>query len=84
MTPMTRFDTGIVNANAAEYYSERATSGGLVISEELAPDYRGRGFPRTTGIYTTEQAEAWKLITEARTKGGVFFAQLWQAFQIKL
>lgn len=88
MAPMTRFrtlDIGVVNASAAEYYSERATSGGLLISEGLAPDSRGRGFPRTPGIYTNEQVEAWKPITEAvRAKGGVFFAQLWQELQIIL
>ena len=87
MAPMTRFrglDAGVVNANAAEYYSERATPGGLLISEGLAPHPRGRGFPRTPGIYAAEQVEAWKPITAAvKAKGAVFFAQLWQVSQIQ-
>lgn len=82
LAPMTRFrvsDAGVVNANAKEYYSERATPGGLLISEGLLPHLRGAGYPKTPGIYSTEQVEAWKPITAAvRAKGAVFFAQLWQ------
>lgn len=81
MAPMTRFrvsDVGVVSADAAEYYSTRATSGGFLISEGLAPHPRGIGFPKTPGIYTAEQIEAWKPITAAvKAKGAVFFAQLW-------
>lgn len=81
MAPMTRFrasDSGVINATAAEYYSQRATLGGLLISEGLVPDKRGRGFPNSPGIWTKEQVEAWKPVTSAaKAKGGIFFAQLW-------
>lgn len=81
MAPMTRMrasESGTINSTAAEYYSLRATSGGLLISEGIVPHPRGRGFPQCPGIYTAEQVEAWKPVTAAvKQKGGVFFAQLW-------
>ncbi|RDW81873.1 hypothetical protein BP6252_02985 [Coleophoma cylindrospora] len=81
LAPMTRMRasvSGVINNTAAEYYSLRATPGGLLISEGLVPHPRGCGYPRCPGIYTAEQVEAWKPITAAvKEKGGVFFAQLW-------
>lgn len=81
MAPMTRFrasDSGVINATAVEYYSQRATSGGILISEGLVTDKRGQGFPNSPGIWTKEQVEAWKSVTSAvKAKGGIFFAQLW-------
>jgi 2,4-dienoyl-CoA reductase-like NADH-dependent reductase (Old Yellow Enzyme family) len=81
MAPMTRMRSssdGIPNASAAEYYSERASSGGLLISEGIVIDPRGKGFPNTPGLWSEEQVEAWKPITAAvKAKGAVFFAQIW-------
>jgi 2,4-dienoyl-CoA reductase-like NADH-dependent reductase (Old Yellow Enzyme family) len=81
LAPMTRMRaslTGVPNASAAEYYSERATQGGLLISEGVLIDSGGRGFPNTPGLWNEEQVEAWKPITKAvKGKGGVFFAQIW-------
>ena len=37
-----------------------------------------RRYPNTPGIYTEEQINAWKPVTQAvRDAGGVFFLQLW-------
>jgi 2,4-dienoyl-CoA reductase-like NADH-dependent reductase (Old Yellow Enzyme family) len=70
--------TGIPNPNAAAYYAERATSGGLLISEGVVIDPRGKGFPNTPGLWNAEQVQAWKQITAAvKKKGGIFFAQIW-------
>jgi 2,4-dienoyl-CoA reductase-like NADH-dependent reductase (Old Yellow Enzyme family) len=81
LAPMTRMrasDSGLPNATAAIYYGERATRGGLMISEGVVIHPRGKGFPSTPGIWDNEQIEAWKPITSAvSAKGGVFFAQLW-------
>jgi len=81
LAPLTRMrasSTGIPNINATEYYSERATNGGLLISEGTVIHPRGRGFPNTPGLWNDEQVEAWKPITAAvRRKRGVFFAQIW-------
>lgn len=81
LAPMTRMrasDSGTPNAAAAEYYGERATASGLLISEGVVIHPRGKGFPNTPGIWNDEQIEAWKPIVSAvKRKGGVFFAQLW-------
>ena len=38
----------------------------------------GHGYPNVPGIYTPEQIEAWKPVTQAvRERGGIFFCQLW-------
>ena len=81
LAPMTRMrasDSGIPNATAAEYYGERTTASGLLISEGVVIHPRGKGFPNTPGIWNDEQIKAWKPIVSAvKRKGGVFFAQLW-------
>nr|WP_255501943.1 alkene reductase [Olivibacter sp. SDN3] len=41
------------------------------------------GSPLTPGLYTEEQIEAWKKITQAvHDKGGIIFAQLWHAGRV--
>ncbi|KAL5318441.1 hypothetical protein ACEPPN_013501 [Leptodophora sp. 'Broadleaf-Isolate-01'] len=88
LAPMTRMrasSTGIPHPQAAEYYSKRATPGGLLISEGIVVHPRGRGFPNTPGLYTEEQVQAWKPITKAvKKKGGVFFAQLWHVGRVSV
>jgi 2,4-dienoyl-CoA reductase-like NADH-dependent reductase (Old Yellow Enzyme family) len=69
--------TGIPHPRTAEYYFERATPGGLLISEGIVIDPRAKGYPNTPGLWNEEQVEAWKPITAGVKKGGVFFAQIW-------
>ncbi|KAH7397650.1 12-oxophytodienoate reductase [Cadophora sp. MPI-SDFR-AT-0126] len=88
LAPMTRMRasaSGIPHPRTAEYYAERATPGGLLISEGIVVHPRGRGFPNTPGLYTKEQVQEWKLITvAAKKKGGVFFAQLWHVGRVSV
>lgn len=59
------------------YYSQRA-SAGLIISEATGMSRQGLGWPFAPGIWTIEQMEAWKPITEAvHEAGGRIFCQLW-------
>lgn len=68
---------------AVEYYAQRATDGGLLISEAVGVDATSFGYPQTPGIYTREMIDAWKPITTGvRAKGGVFFAQLWSVGRV--
>lgn len=61
----------------AIYYAQRA-SGGLLISEATQISLQAQGYDQTPGIYTDEQVEGWKLVTDAvHDKGGLIFAQLW-------
>lgn len=80
LAPMTRCrarDT-LATDMMEEFYSQRATEGGLLISEGVCVAANGHGFVNTAGIYTPEQVESWKPITKAvHNKGSTFFLQLW-------
>lgn len=80
MPPLTRMraKNGIPHILANEYYSQRATNGGLIIAEATQISPEAQGYPDTPGIYSTEQIAAWKQVTDAvHTKGGIIFLQLW-------
>ncbi|XP_030551942.1 12-oxophytodienoate reductase 3-like [Rhodamnia argentea] len=62
----------------AEYYAQRSTKGGFLITEGTLISNTAAGFPGTPGIYTEEQVEAWKKAVDAvHSKGGIIFCQLW-------
>lgn len=59
------------------YYTQRATAG-LIIAEGTGMSRQGLGWPYAPGIWTMEQVEAWKPITDAvHGAGGRIFCQLW-------
>jgi 2,4-dienoyl-CoA reductase-like NADH-dependent reductase (Old Yellow Enzyme family) len=79
MAPMTRTRApdNIPDELTALYYAQRA-SAGLIISEGLPVSDEGRGYLYTPGLYTDEQTQAWRKVTDAvHAKGGKIFAQLW-------
>jgi len=56
----------------AEYYSQRATPGGLIIAEASPVMSTGRGNAGTPGIYSDQQIEGWREVVNAvHEKGGV-------------
>lgn len=78
MAPMTRTRAikNMPNELIATYYSQRA-SAGLIITEGISPSPNGLGYARMPGIFSSEQVEAWKQVTEAvHQQGGKIFAQL--------
>ncbi|SEN72096.1 hypothetical protein/N-ethylmaleimide reductase [Mesobacillus persicus] len=83
MAPMTRCfaddETGVVGEDVVEYYRRRAADGvGLIITEGVLISPRAKGNPKVPGLYTNEQVEAWKKVTEAvHNEGGTIIAQLW-------
>ncbi len=67
----------------AEYYSQRASEGGLLITEATQISRQGKGYPNTPGIHSAEQVEGWKKVTSAvHKKGGLIFLQLWHVGRI--
>ena len=80
MAPLTRARAGkerMPNALMAEYYAQRATVG-LMIAEATVISKQANGWVNSPGIYSDEQAQAWKQVVEAvHTKGTPFFLQLW-------
>jgi 2,4-dienoyl-CoA reductase-like NADH-dependent reductase (Old Yellow Enzyme family) len=86
MAPLTRSrataDTCVPVPMMAEYYSQRATAG-LIISEATVVDRMGVGYEATPGIWSEEQVEGWKSVTEAvHETGGRMFLQLWHVGRI--
>ncbi|KAI3416844.1 Cupin type-1 domain-containing protein, partial [Psidium guajava] len=79
MAPLTRCRAidGIPLPAHAEYYAQRATKGGLLITEGTVISDTATGFPGSSGIYTEEQVEAWKKVVDAvHSKGGIIFCQI--------
>ena len=61
-----------------EYYSQRASEGGFIISEATSISITGRGWLGAPGLYSDEQVEGWKKLTAAvHAKGCHMFSQLW-------
>jgi N-ethylmaleimide reductase len=61
-----------------EYYTQRASEGGFIISEATSISITGRGWLGAPGLYSDEQVEGWKKITAAvHAKGCHMFSQLW-------
>ncbi|WP_313518238.1 alkene reductase [Pseudomonas sp.] len=79
MAPMTRARAleDIPDEHTLLYYAQRA-SAGLIISEGIPISREGCGYLFNPGLYTDEQARAWRRVTDAvHAKGGRMFAQLW-------
>ncbi len=61
----------------ARYYAQRA-SAGLIISEATGISQEGLGWPYAPGLWTDEQTEAWRPVTQAvHAADGRIVAQLW-------
>ena len=87
LAPLTRMRStqpgDVPNALNATYYGQRATEGGLLITEATQISRQGKGYPGAPGIHSPEQVEGWKLVTEAvHAKGGKIFLQLWHVGRI--
>lgn len=86
MAPLTRMRAtpGSLAPNDlnVEYYRQRA-SAGLIITEASQISSIGMGYPLTPGIYSAEQIEGWKKITDAvHAEGGKIFVQLWHVGRV--
>ncbi len=81
MAPLTRMRTSagdVPNDLMAEYYSQRTTDGGLLISEATPVSLYGQAYAGAPSILTREQVTGWRKITSAvHAKGGRIFLQLW-------
>ncbi|MGM4913178.1 alkene reductase [Rhizobium sp. 768_B6_N1_8] len=80
MASMTRARTDnpgfVPNELQARYYAQRA-SAGLILTEGTWPSREGVGFINVPGLYTQEQADGWRLVTDAvHQAGGRIFVQL--------
>lgn len=85
LAPLTRSRAGVErvpNALMAEYYRQRSGAG-LILTEATSVTPMGVGYANTPGIWSEEQVEGWKLITQAvHEAGGRIFLQLWHVGRI--
>src|SRR5258708_1744289 len=82
MAPLTRSRSeqpgGIPSDMMLQYYSDRASDGGLIVGEATNISLTARGWYGAPGLYTDQQVEGWKRVVRAtHAKNGFVFAQLW-------
>ena len=81
MAPLTRMRSkpgDIPSDLMVEYYTQRASKSGLIISEATPVSIRGFGYAGAPGIYLDNQIAGWHRVTDAvHAKGGQIFLQLW-------
>ncbi|KAH9307301.1 hypothetical protein KI387_035212, partial [Taxus chinensis] len=67
LAPMTRCSAldHLPHSVHMEFYSQRATEGGLLITKGVGVVDNAFGFPHYRGIYKKEQVEAWKPVVKA-------------------
>ncbi|KAL9553250.1 hypothetical protein MBANPS3_003386 [Mucor bainieri] len=81
LAPLTRFRASfeaVPSALQVEYYKQRATEGGFMITEGTFIHRLAGGYVQAPGIYNQEQIEAWRKVTSVvHEKGAVIYLQLW-------
>jgi 2,4-dienoyl-CoA reductase-like NADH-dependent reductase (Old Yellow Enzyme family) len=85
MSPLTRCRASqgrVPNALMAEYYTQRCAAG-LIISEATSVTPMGVGYPDTPGIWSEDQVDGWRQVTDAvHAAGGRMVLQLWHVGRI--
>src|SRR5215470_14021860 len=86
MAPLTRnraVPPGMVPSPlASDYYGQRA-SAGLLITEASQISQQGQGYQDTPGIYSKDQVEGWRKVTDrVHEKGGRIFIQIWHVGRV--
>jgi N-ethylmaleimide reductase len=87
MAPLTRMRAEVPSDKPAplmtEYYAQRASEGGLIISEATTVSRKSRGYLGAPGIYDDAQVGSWKQITDVvHRKGAKMFLQLWHVGRV--
>lgn len=86
LPPLTRSRSSqpgdIPNELMATYYRQRATAG-FMVTEGAQIEPRGQGYAWTPGIYSDDQVEGWRKVTDAvHAEGSVIFCQLWHVGRV--
>jgi 2,4-dienoyl-CoA reductase-like NADH-dependent reductase (Old Yellow Enzyme family) len=86
MAPLTRNRSSgigrVPNLMMRDYYVQRA-SAGAIISEATSVAPLGVGYPHTPGVWSDEQVDGWRRITDGvHAAGGTMLLQLWHVGRI--
>jgi N-ethylmaleimide reductase len=84
LAPLTRMRAdlpgNVPNDLMAKYYGQRASRGGLLITEATFISPAGRGGYASPGIFAEAQVAGWRKVTDAvHAKGARILLQLWHA-----
>ena len=87
MSPLTRMRAStpgnVPTELNAQYYGQRASEGGLIVTEATQVRADGQGSPATPGIHSADQVDGWrKVVSAAHAAGAKVFAQLWHVGRI--
>jgi N-ethylmaleimide reductase len=82
MAPLTRLRSeqpgDVPGPLMAQYYEQRATPDGLIITESAEITPEASAYEGAPGIHSEAQVDGWRKVTEAiHRKGGFVFLQLW-------
>lgn len=65
-------------ASSVQHYGDRASAGGLQITEATDICLGASGYPGCPGVFSPEQLAGWRKVTDAvHAKGGFIVSQLW-------
>jgi 2,4-dienoyl-CoA reductase-like NADH-dependent reductase (Old Yellow Enzyme family) len=79
-TPESPNRTWYPDALQIKYYTQRTTTGGLLISEGLPPTIESGAASGVPGMFCAEHVTGWKAVAEAiHAQGGFIYGQLWYA-----
>lgn len=83
LAPLTRMraESGAIPGPLmVEYYAQRASKGGFMLSEATIAAANGNGYLGAPGLFTEAQATGWRKVTDAvHRKGATIFVQLYHA-----
>src|SRR5690348_6950771 len=87
MAPLTRLRSeqqgDIPGPLMAQYYEQRSSPGGLIITESAEITPEASAYEGAPGIYSEAQVAGWRKVTEAiHRKGGFVFLQLWHSGRV--
>lgn len=87
MAPLTRMRStrpgDVPNELMATYYGQRASDGGLIITEATDVSPQARGYPGAPGVHSPEQVAGWRAVTDAvHARGGLMVNQIWHTGRI--
>ena len=68
---------------AVQYYRQRASPGGLLITEATHISPESLAYPCTPGIWSSQQVDSWKNVTQAvHEEEGFIVCQLWHTGRV--
>ena len=70
----------VPDSTVALYYEQRASTGGLLITEGIPPSLQASGMPFVPGMFHEAQYQGWaEVVQKVHNKGSYIYAQLWHA-----